>query len=334
MIRKTLLLIYSAAFACVMNLTACNTTSQAEHVSADDEARRMEMLRQQEMQKSVWESRLASESRFSLNIEPTPAERRIAQSHARSVVKNLSKNKFFIHYLLTRLEENNMPIELAAVPLVESGLNPQVGSNQGAHGPWQYKKATGRSVGLEASHGFDEIYDFVESTDASVRYLQKLYQDLGDWQLAVAAYNQGEYGVKRAVDAAKARGAGTISTDTVKISNGARRYIERFRAYADILKNPQRYGVKLPEVKNRPAFRKVEIAGRIDSMKKAAELSGADLSTLKILNNGYRTDHLSTAEKHGLYVPIEHASRLEHVLQAYGSNVNVMSDPAGQNVTK
>ena len=322
MIRKTILLICFAAISCALNLTACNTTSQTDMISkAEAEAaRRAELLRQQEMQKSVWDSRLASDNRFVMNIETTAAEQNIASKHARSVVGHLAKNKFFIHYLLTRLEENNMPIELAAVPLVESGLNPQVGSNNGAHGPWQYKRATGRSVGLETTHGFDEIYDFVESTDASVRYLQKLYRDLGNWELVVAAYNQGEYGIKRAVNAAQARGVTNINPNTVKISAGARKYLQRFRAYADILKNPEKYNVKLPEVQNRPAFRKVEIAGRINSMKKAAELSGADLSTLKILNNGYRGDHLSTAEKHGLYVPVEHASRLEHVLQTYGNS--------------
>ena len=320
MIRKTFLLICAAWTAAAMNLTACNSTSQAETVDkAALEAQRLEMLRQQEMQQNVWESRLAAENRFSMNITPTKEEQRIARKHASSVVGNLSRNKFFIHYLLTRLQENDMPIELAAVPLVESGLNPQVGSNGGAHGPWQYKRATGRSVGLQTSKGFDEIYDFVESTDASVRYLQKLYRDLGAWDLAVAAYNQGEYGVKRAVDAAKARGVSEINSQTVTLSKGARNYLQRFRAYADILRNPQNYGVKLPEVKNRPAFRKVEIAGRVNSMRKAAELSGADLSTLKILNNGYRSDHLSTADEHGLYVPVEHASRLEHVLQAYGN---------------
>ena len=323
MIRKTILLLCFAAVSCALNLTACNTTSQSDMISKAEReaARRAEILHQQEMQKSVWDSRLASENRFKMDIEPTEAEKKIASKHARSVVNHLTQNQFFIHYLLTRLEENNMPVELAAVPLVESGLNPQVGSNGGAHGPWQYKRATGRSVGLETTRGFDEIYDFVESTDASVRYLQKLYRDLGNWELVVAAYNQGEYGVKRAVHAAIARGVKDISPATVKISAGARKYLQRFRAYADILKNPQNYNVKLPEVQNRPAFRKVEIAGRINSMKKAAELSGADLSTLKILNNGYRSDHVSTAEKHGLYVPVEHASRLEHVLQTYGNNV-------------
>ena len=121
MIRKTFLLICAAAAAATMNLTACNSTSQAETVDkAALEAQRLEMLRQQEMQQNVWESRLAAENRFSMNIPPHKAEQRIASKHTSSVVRNLSRNKFFIHYLLTRLQENDMPIELAAVPLFES----------------------------------------------------------------------------------------------------------------------------------------------------------------------------------------------------------------------
>lgn len=327
MIRKKLLCLIGAVMAAALTLSACNSTSQAEtKLSAEAEQQRLEALRlQQEQQKSVWESHLAADNRFLMNIVPTAAEKKVAKKFANSVVRDLSRNKFFVHYLLTRLSENGMPIELAAIPLVESGLNPNVKAYGGAHGPWQYKRATGKQVGLTTTKNFDEIYDFVESTDASVRYLQKLYKDLGNWDLVVAAYNQGEYGVKRAIDAAKKKGIAEPSLANVQISKGAKRYITRFHAFADILKNPESYGVKLPEVKNRPAFRKVEIAGRISSMKQAAELSGTDLSTLKILNNGYRSDRIGFSSEHGLYVPVEHASRLEHVLQAYGDKTTAQA---------
>lgn len=336
MIRKAMIFLAGAFAAAAMSLTACSSTSTGE-TAADRAAReaRLEALREaQEMQKSVWESDLACESRFQMNINPTPAEERIARQSARTVVRNLSNSRFFVHYLLARLKENNMPIELAAIPLVESGLNPNVRANGGAHGAWQYKRQTGASVGLSSSGNFDEIYDFVESTDASIRYLGKLYRDLGDWDLVAAAYNQGEYGIKRAVDAALSRGVSHPDASNVKISRGACAYIQRLHAYADILHNPSKYGVALPDVKNRPAFRKVEVAGRISSMSEAAALSGVDLSTLKKLNNGYRSDRLGSSAARGLYVPVEHASKLEHVLGSYSSESvtgNYLKDAQGQN---
>ncbi len=319
MIRKTIILLTGAFAAIAMSLNACSSTSSSETAleRAEREAR-LEALREaQEQQKSVWESDLACESRFKMNINTTPAEERIARQSARTVVHNLSNSRFFVHYLLNKLKENDMPIELAAIPLVESGLNPNVRANGGAHGAWQYKRATGASVGLNSSGNFDEIYDFVESTDASIRYLGKLYKDLGDWDLVAAAYNQGEYGIKRAVDTARARGVSHPDMTTVRISRGARNYIQRLHAYADILHNPSKYGVALPDVKNRPAFRKVEIAGRVSSMSEAAALSGVDLKVLKKLNNGYRSDALGSSATRGIYVPVEHASKLEHVLGSY-----------------
>ena len=67
-------------------------------------------------------------------------------------------------------------------------------------------------------------------------------------------------------------------------------------------------------LKNRPAFKRVQVAGKINSMKKAAELSGVKITTLQHLNAGYLTDSLKTKHQYGLLVPIENARRLEKAL--------------------
>lgn len=270
-----------------------------------------------EEQKSVWDSKLFARSRFMMNIVPTPEEKKIAKQFAKTFVANLNNSKFFMHYLLTRLEENNLPIELVAIPMIESGMNPNVRPNAGAHGPWQYVRSTGKALGLERSQNYDELYDFVETTDASIVYLKRLYKDLHNWDLVIAAYNQGEWGVRRAMKQAKTRGAKVLTAKNVMISKGARRYVKRFHAFADLLKNPRSYGITFPEIKNRPAFKRVQVAGRLNSMKQAAKLSGTSLATLKHLNAGYLTDRLETHGEHGLLVPAEDASRLEKALEKY-----------------
>ena len=58
----------------------------------------------------------------------------------------------------------------------------------------------GKSYGLKTSSNYDEFYDFIRSTDASLRYLTHLYNELNhNWDLAIAAYNQGEFTIKRAI---------------------------------------------------------------------------------------------------------------------------------------
>jgi len=213
-----------------------------------------------------------------------------------------------------------MPLEMAAIPLVESGLNPNV-HNNGAHGAWQYVRSTGSSLGLKRTAGYDGIYDFFASTDAGIKYLKRMYRDLGDWELVVMAYNQGEYGVKRAIASAKKAGL-TPNSSNVRVSQNARNYLKRFKAFADILKNPQNYKVKLPNIKNRSAFRRVEVAGKVKSMNEAARLSGASIEKIKKLNSGYTTDRIDSA--HGLLMPIEHADTLEEAI--YGKSKKTEKD--------
>ncbi|MDY5323813.1 MAG: lytic transglycosylase domain-containing protein, partial [Succinivibrio sp.] len=210
----------------------------------------------------------------------------------------------------------------------ESGLNPYAQSPSGAKGPWQYIRSTGKSLGLHRTENYDGIYDFFASTDAGIKYLEKLYADLGDWELVAVAYNQGEYGTRKAIKAAQARGIADPKIDDLKISAYARSYVMRFKAYADVLKNPTKYGVSLPKIANRPAFKRIEVAGKITSLKEAALLSGAHIDTIKKLNSGYTGDKIDSA--HGLNMPIEHADTLEKAISSkdsVASNSKLQTSP-------
>lgn len=322
MIRKTLLLCISVISFSLVGVNACNSTANADLLSSQAEARaqaqREQAERERQQNLSVWESDLCDASRFKLNVKATEQERKIARSFAKTFERRLKDGNIYIHYLLSELKKNDLPIELVAIPMLESGLNTKAKSRSGAHGMWQYMRHTGNSLGLHKEGNYDEIYDFTEATKASLKYFKHLYEVMDhNWDLAAAAYNQGEYGVKRALENAKARGVKDININTVKISPAARAYVNRFHAFADLLKNPQSYGITPPHIKNRPAFKRVEIAGRIDSMKKASEMSGVSLETLKVLNAGYLSDSLKSGSNHGLIVPVANASRLESAIESY-----------------
>ncbi len=273
---------------------------------------------------SVWDSSLIDESRFKINVKLTNAEEKWAKANARSLATHLERGSHFVHYLLVKLKEYDLPVELMAIPIIESGLNPHVRSTAGAHGPWQFMRSTGKSLGLERSSNYDELYDFVATTDASLKYLKYLYEELEhNWDMVAAAYNQGEFGVKKAIRQAKARGVTKFNVNTVKLTSSARTYIKRFHAYSAMLRDPERFNLRLPDIKNRPAFQKVEVAGRLNSMKKAAELSGTNLSTLKKLNAGFLSDNLNTRDGHALLVPSEKAYALESALRNKQNKVAV-----------
>lgn len=344
MIRKTLLLIAGLALSAAMALSACSNVSatrMAEQKTTESQlsvtAASVPQVREhiEEEQGSLWNSELFNDSRFMLSDKLTVREEREARKLARGFESHMEMSSLFMYHLLSELKERNMPLELAALPLVESGFNPRAQSGAGAHGPWQFIRSTGKALGLTRSANYDEFYDFVESTDASLRYLQYLHDECGNnWDLAVAAYNQGEATVKRAIARARAAGVKNINFRTVKLSAGANTYVTRFHAYVALLRYPERYGVSRPDISNSPAFRRVQVAGRIDSMKQAARLSGVEVSTLKHLNAGYLSDSLHSDKQRGLLVPVENASRLERAIgidkHRKSSRTQMLSASAGQ----
>ena len=101
-----------------------------------------------------------------------------------------------------------MPLEIALLPMIESAFNPvAISSAARAAGIWQFMPATGKDYGLKQNFWFDARRDVIAATDGALNYLQKLHDQFGDWQLALAAYNWGEGNVARAIAQEPARPA-------------------------------------------------------------------------------------------------------------------------------
>lgn len=91
-----------------------------------------------------------------------------------------------------------LPQELVYLPHVESSFNPKAHSKAGAAGLWQFTRSTGSDY-LTITPLIDERYDPYTATDAAARLLKANYQALGNWPLAITAYNYGRAGMLRAV---------------------------------------------------------------------------------------------------------------------------------------
>ncbi|WP_417911185.1 lytic transglycosylase domain-containing protein [Candidatus Electronema sp. PJ] len=95
------------------------------------------------------------------------------------------------------LRMNNLPLELAYLPHVESSFNPVARSKAGAVGLWQFTSYTGKEF-MKINELVDERYDLYAASNAAALFLKENYRQLGSWPLALTAYNHGRGGMMRA----------------------------------------------------------------------------------------------------------------------------------------
>ena len=112
------------------------------------------------------------------------------------------KMSYAYHYFPMIEEElinAGLPIELRAMVIIESGLNPLATSKAGAKGLWQFMPRTGKEYGLEINSMVDERCNPLLATRAACKYLKNMYDMYGDWTLAIASYNCGPGNVNKAI---------------------------------------------------------------------------------------------------------------------------------------
>lgn len=89
------------------------------------------------------------------------------------------------------LIQYGLPKELKYLAVIESDLKSNALSVKGARGPWQFMDYTAKGYGLVVNQYEDDRTDYYKSTNAAAKYLLRLYKDLKDWLLVIAAYNGG-----------------------------------------------------------------------------------------------------------------------------------------------
>ncbi len=142
------------------------------------------------------------------------------------------------------IQKKEVPKELKYLALVESGYKTTATSSAKAAGMWQFIPSTARHYGMDVTWWLDERRDPEKSTSAAFSYLKNLYEEFGDWYLAIAAYNCGEGRVRRQIKA-----QGTRDYWELDLPKETKNYVPRILAAIIIASNPQKYGLKVEREK-------------------------------------------------------------------------------------
>lgn len=190
----------------------------------------------------------------------------------------------YIYFIHQQTQAHGLPAELALIPVIESEFNPNDHSNKGATGLWQLMPDTAHGLGIKGTsrEGYDGRRNVVASTHAALTYFKDLGNLFnGNWYLAIAAYNCGEGKVESAQ-----RRTGSNNFWELPLPRETKCYVPKLLAVAAIIKNPAKYGVVLPPVKNAPYFAQLKVKKPV-SLATVAKSSGTSLETLHTLNPDY-----------------------------------------------
>jgi peptidoglycan lytic transglycosylase D len=142
------------------------------------------------------------------------------------------------------LKEEGVPLDLIYLCQAESAFQPRALSRAAAKGMWQFISSRGKEYGLRQTWWIDERSDPEKSTRAAARHLKDLYQEFGDWYLAMAAYNSGPVRVQRALEKTGADNFWTLA-DKRALPRETINYIPNILALTIIGKNPEKYGFNI-----------------------------------------------------------------------------------------
>ena len=215
----------------------------------------------------------------------------------------------FIHFVLSEIEQRQMPAELAILPIIESSYFPKARSRAKAVGLWQFMPYTAKEFGLQQTYGYDGRHDVYASTAAALDYLAYLHNQFdGDWLLALAAYNAGPQRVKRALKISIANNNEQNYWD-LRLPRETREYIPKILALSAIVSDNQLSSTLLHPIADKPYIETIEVNKRI-SPSKLIQASGINETELCMLNPALRNLNNLIPEGYCLLVPKHEAELL------------------------
>jgi membrane-bound lytic murein transglycosylase D len=226
------------------------------------------------------------------------------------VQESLVRGSRYLPMIQSVFRAEGLPLDLAYIPVIESGFKPNALSKASAKGPWQFMKPTAQDHGLKTDWYIDERSDPEKATVAAAKYLKTLYRMFdGDWHLVLAAYNGGLGRLQRAMRASGADDFWSLAESSRHLPRETREYVPLILAAIIVAKNPAQYGFEYAPGEA-IAYEKVPVPRAVD-LRRVAEWTGTTIDEIQALNPELR--RWTTPVKYPDYevkVPVGTAERL------------------------
>lgn len=196
----------------------------------------------------------------------------------------INNGEEYRHHIEAIFEANGLPKELYFVGLIESGYYLGAKSHASAVGPWQFIRGTGSRYGLKINAELDERQDLFKASKAAAMYFKDLHNVFSSWELALSAYNAGEYGIIRRIMKHGTRDFYQLSHNK-QLPSETINYVPKVLAAMHVVNNAEKYGFVIPNKKHK-LFDRTELR----AIKKNVPLStianrlNVDVALLKKLN--------------------------------------------------
>ena len=228
-------------------------------------------------------------------------------NHLRDIDKfeeYLNDSYYFLYFVIKELEKNNLPIELSILPYIESNYDPFSISPSGAVGMWQFMPRTGRLYELNKSWWSEDRHDPFKSTEAAIGYLKYLYQRFdGDIYLSIAAYNAGPSLVDKRINQNKRKGE-DIDFWSLNLPTQTKNYVPKYIALRELILNPEKYGITLPDIPYDSVVQKITIPGQVEILA-LSEYLEIKPELLYKLNAGYTKWASAPKDESIFFIPKE-----------------------------
>jgi len=199
------------------------------------------------------------------------------------IEESLVRGSKYLPMIQNVFRAEGVPLDLAYIPIIESGFKTNALSRASAKGPWQFMKATAVEQGLKHDWYIDERSDPEKATVAAAKYLKSLHKMFdGDWHLVLAAYNGGMGRVQRAMNRSGIEDFWRLSQSSRYLPRETREYVPLILAAIIVARNPAQYGFEIATAQ--PMTYDTVTVDRPIDLRRVAEWTGQPVDEIQALN--------------------------------------------------